>query len=409
MCGIDSQYKVLMYQRFEELRMKICFDVQLLCSGVKMDILNMSINDMIKICRIWIGNNKDLLSFLFGGCDIGIVAWILKKWKLAKTKIKDLVCDVREKGLYNYNDIIKKLGIQKIIDSDFPEYSDYLFVQYGSSVDSNNIKSNDYDFIVLLLGHPKDNVKHVHNKGSYPMQQENTSSTNVDIVFRDYLSFLFAASSGMPYENSIITNSKLLYGHRGYYKWLKNITMNIMMDKEFLVRRFDEKILNERQTYKNEKRYHPSSKYDIVRAGYYYITSMIQKEIILNLPKVILQDDIVPLADVQAIGTEYFKDDKLKRKYMKLINWLKRIDENEIDISEIDEVIDYMDKKRGRKMRTQKIPKISVCFNQPIFSERIIESNFYSELQKNGWCEIIDDVPDKLSKWVNFNLRKAPK
>ena len=66
-------------------------------------------------------------------------------------------------------------------------------------------------------------------------------------------------------------------------------------------------------------------------------------------------------------------------------------------------------RREGHKMRKQKVPKISVCFNQPIFSERIIESNFYSELQKNGWCEIIDDGPDKLSRWVTFNLRKTPK
>jgi len=54
-------------------------------------------------------------------------------------------------------------------------------------------------------------------------------------------------------------------------------------------------------------------------------------------------------------------------------------------------------------------PKFNFCFNQPIFSERIIENNFYSELQKNGWCEIVSDKPDKLLCWLNLSIRKTAK
>jgi hypothetical protein len=59
-------------------------------------------------------------------------------------------------------------------------------------------------------------------------------------------------------------------------------------------------------------------------------------------------------------------------------------------------------------MKNKKYMKVSSCFNQPIFSERIIESNFYSELQKNGWCEIIEDRPDKLSCWISIKQLKNP-
>lgn len=196
-----------------------------------------------------------MISFLFGGCGLTVLAKVFVTIKIGKKKISELVISVKDKGLYKECDIVKKLKVEETIKEDFPEYSDYLFVQYGSSVDvSHGEEPNDYDFIVLLLGHPKDNVKHIHNSGSYPYEDNSKKeATNVDIVYRDYLSFLFAACAGMPYENSIIVNSKLLNGHKGYYVWLENISKNILIDRDFLLRRFDEKILSERETYYNEK------------------------------------------------------------------------------------------------------------------------------------------------------------
>lgn len=306
-----------------------------------MELLDLSIRDIIEMIVELFHKYEKIISFLFGGCGVGVLVFILSKIKLAGAGVGEIVLNVKEKGLYNYNDIVKKLRIQKIIDSDFSEYSDYLFLQYGSSVNPQNYKPNDFDFIVLLLGHPKENKKHIHSKGNYPLKGEDVKFTNVDIVFRDYLSFLFAASSGMPYENSIIANSKLLRGHRGYYQWLKNITMNIMIDKDFLVRRFDDKLIQERQTYENQKKYHSDIKYDIIRAGYYYITTIIQKETIMDFPKVIFQDDVIPLANVKALGEQYFEDEIIRGKYMNLLRCLKRIDvnDNQINVEEIDDIL----------------------------------------------------------------------
>lgn len=53
-------------------------------------------------------------------------------------------------------------------------------------------------------------------------------------------------------------------------------------------------------------------------------------------------------------------------------------------------------------MKRRKYLNISNSFNQPIFTEKIIESNFYSELQKNGWCEIVADKPEKLTGWIKI-------
>lgn len=49
-----------------------------------------------------------------------------------------------------------------------------------------------------------------------------------------------------------------------------------------------------------------------------------------------------------------------------------------------------------------KKPSINYAFSQPLFSESILQTNFYNELQKNGWCNIVADKPDTLFKIVNI-------
>lgn len=38
--------------------------------------------------------------------------------------------------------------------------------------------------------------------------------------------------------------------------------------------------------------------------------------------------------------------------------------------------------------------------NRGIFSESTLKTSFYEELQKNGWCDIVDDKPDNLINLV---------
>lgn len=79
-----------------------------------------------------------------------------------------------------------------------------------------------------MLGIPKNGKRYLHNKGTTSSDDVSSKENinQVDIVYRDYLSFLYAASAGMPYENSVIITGKLLKGHIGYFQWLKNITKN---------------------------------------------------------------------------------------------------------------------------------------------------------------------------------------
>lgn len=302
------------------------------------NFLDMSIRDMWTV--IW--NNKEWLFSGVGLIGFSFIVNTVKKLRFINKSIPEVVSKTKQKGLYNKNNLVDILQIESRIKKYFPEYSDYLFIQYGSSVDSKNSSPNDYDFIVLLLGHPENNVKHVHSRGNYPRNDLGIKATNVDLVFRDYLSFLFAACAGMPYENSVIVNSELLNGHRGYYQWLKNITMNIMIDRDFLIRRFYDKINSEKEVYINAKKYNSENKYDIVRAGYYYVTSLLQLKKIETFDKVIMQQDVVKLSKVIPLGCEYFKDKDIQDKYLELVNLLKRNESNyeEIDISFIDKLID---------------------------------------------------------------------
>lgn len=55
----------------------------------------------------------------------------------------------------------------------------------------------------------------------------------------------------------------------------------------------------------------------------------------------------------------------------------------------------------------KKILKIEKKVNPGIFSESTLKTSFYEELQKNGWCDIIDDKPDDLIKLIQIKIKKT--
>lgn len=44
-----------------------------------------------------------------------------------------------------------------------------------------------------------------------------------------------------------------------------------------------------------------------------------------------------------------------------------------------------------------------------IFTESTLRTSFYEELQKNGWCEIVNDKPDDLFELITFSVRRTKK
>lgn len=144
----------------------------------------------------------------------------------------------------------------------------------------------------------------------------------------------------MPYENSVIVNGKLLKGHRGYFQWLKNITQNHLYDRDFLVRRFEDKITTEKQEFQKclfENDKFENEKYYVIRAGYYYITSLLQLEHIKKFDKVFFQDNVVELSKVRMFYKD-FKDETIENKYIMLVECLKR-NSSVNDISIADESV----------------------------------------------------------------------
>ena len=149
-------------------------------------------------------------------------------------------------GKYVKSDFLELVNVKKILKEHYPGYDDFIVIQYGSSMKNDVLNPNDYDFIVLLLGHSANHDLHTFKVGTKP-EKFIPELKEIDVVFRDYLSFLFALVSGMPYENSVILNGEIVFGHKGYFLWLKRIARNILIDRDFLIRRFEnEKIPTEK-------------------------------------------------------------------------------------------------------------------------------------------------------------------
>lgn len=233
----------------------------------------MSIKDFLVSNKVEIGVSV-LASAIFA-----LIIFCLRRARKIPKSIRELM----NGGDFNDKDwkenVVKFLRIKETMKYNFPEYKGYLLVMYGSAAIPDNKLPNDYDFIVLMLGYPKNENRAMHNKGTSYVADSHNKGEDFDIVYRDYLSFLFAASSGMPYENSVLAHGKVIAGKEGYFQWAKNITKNILMDRDFLIRRFEDKITEEKREFKkclNENKKFEHDFYYVIRAGYYYITSLLQ-------------------------------------------------------------------------------------------------------------------------------------
>lgn len=307
------------------------------------EIVN-AFSNLINAIRVWFFANLDsILASIVASVVLAIIVRIILFVINKPKELHELL------KIKNFNDLDwieeldKSLGIKDTMKRNFPEYSDYLLVQYGSSVDANSILPQDYDFIVLMLGFPKHGRRYLHNKGTNGLDDISSKENkfDVDIVYRDYLSFLYAATAGMPYENSVIVNGKLLKGHKGYFQWLKNITQNHLYDRDFLIRRFEDKIATEKQEldkciFENKEFNH--DKYYVIRAGYYYITSLLQLKYIKKFDKVFFQKDVVELSKVRMFYKDF--NGEIRDKYEKLVECLKRNSSiNDISIADVEDIL----------------------------------------------------------------------
>ena len=268
----------------------------------------------------------EIIITLIGGAVLAVIGWILKQLFSVPKKVSEVLSKNNFNDIDWKEDCVKTLGISTVMENNFPDYSDYIVVMYGSATKPDNLEPNDHDFIVLMLGVPKSDTRYMHNKGTLSDIADSSNKNDVDIVFRDYLSFLYAASAGMPYENSVIKDGVLVYGKEGYFKWLKNITKNNLFDRDFIIRMYNNKISAEKDEFYKLRTYQEEEfidQYYIVRAGYYYITSILQLNRIKTFEKVVTQNDVVGLSKVRSLYAD-IEDKEVREKYVHLVESLKR-------------------------------------------------------------------------------------
>lgn len=279
---------------------------------------------------LWITKNKD---WLFSGFALVLIGWIVKAvlavLKRLRNKITDIQSLVQTTKLsrdkqYFRSGIVDRIGIDKIVRKYYREYREFLVIQYGSSVRDDCSEPNDYDFIVLLLGYPKGEDPDIYNIGHAPeLGFVDANQQEVDVVFRDYNSFLFALVSGMPYENSVVSNGKIIHGPQGYFLWLKRIARNILIDREFLLRRYrEDKLPVERDKWRVSIREH-SDMYTFVRATYFYVCSLIQRNLISEMDDVILHKNVAKVAVADYLHRQ-LKDSNDYETFGRVISYLKR-------------------------------------------------------------------------------------
>lgn len=56
-----------------------------------------------------------------------------------------------------------------------------------------------------------------------------------------------------------------------------------------------------------------------------------------------------------------------------------------------------------------KIKKRNSLKPRSLFSESVLKTSFYEELQKNEWCNVIADRPDNLIEIVSITIKKTKK
>lgn len=296
------------------------------------------ITKLMALMAFWTEFQNEIVIGVISTLVVAVIVNIWKAMKNAPSNISELLNNIDYNSKTWRDDVDKTLQIKVTMKNCFPEYKDYLLIQYGSSVSPDSKLPSDYDFIVLMLGYPDNGNRYIHNKGTISDESNASNKYQVDIVFRDYLSFLFAASAGMPYENSVITGGKLIKGHEGYFQWMQNITKNILFDRDFLIRRFNDKIAIEKQEFQkclNEHDKYKHDKYYVVRSGYYYITSLMQLNRIENFDKVISQKQVIELSKVR-IFYEDFKNAETRKKYEQLVENLKR--NKDVDLISIKDI-----------------------------------------------------------------------
>lgn len=282
-----------------------------------MDLLVDKITSYSPFINIGIGSLATFLLILFfryfriSGFQLWFFNIELKKYRKKVEKSDDTLLFSNEKLPFNPYKIIKKY---------FRSYSSYVILKYGSSVRNNTDETNDIDYIVLLIGTPTTKEQQILHTGNVPVYSK-TKTLNIDIVFRDYYSFLCGVVAGMPYENSVLQWSNIIYGHKGYYRWLKAIAKNILIDRDYVIKLLNQRI--EEGDLKLTKLNPEIEFYDLVRFGYYHLCNYMQVIKLKEMDKKLRTIDVSRLGLISEFSN-VFTNPEHQQLFLQLVAYLKR-------------------------------------------------------------------------------------
>lgn len=221
-----------------------------------------------------------------------------------------------EKG--TIDDQVNDIVINRLATK-FSTYSDYILIRYGSSVRFATKRPKDFDYIVFLIGYDKAESRKEYNEGT--LISSTDSKFSVDIHYKDYNSFSFALISGLPYEHGIMYKYKYIAGNQGYLRWLKTLSENIRLDRDYIV----ESLIERLDTYKTiiDNDLAQECSYATIVALYSLATTLIQITYCRILPKVCGTKNISPIAFPENM-LAVIADNDFKSAFDKVYSLFKR-------------------------------------------------------------------------------------
>lgn len=160
------------------------------------EIIN-TLSDLMNAIGTWLSINRNMILY---DLVIAVILWIIGRIIVFIYNKPKEIHELLKVNNFNDSDWIKELEksleIKDTMKRNFPEYTDYLLIQYGSSVDANSKLPQDYDFIVLMLGFPKEGRRYLHNKGTKGQDDVSSQEKNlmsilfIEIISRFYMQLL---------------------------------------------------------------------------------------------------------------------------------------------------------------------------------------------------------------------------
>jgi hypothetical protein len=127
--------------------------------------------------------------------------------------------------------------------------------------------------------------------------------------------------AGMPYEHSVIHHHAYIDGDRGYLNWLRALSSNIIIDRDYLIRALSDRIQEFKDTIDNDLVVGPS--YSTVIALYFFASTLIQIPYFQALPSELRSQHITPVALPEHL-LRIIADPEIHKTFLKIYQYYKR-------------------------------------------------------------------------------------